>query len=127
MARACPTRRLPASFLHSLFPAHPQTTFKTADEALELANASQYGLAAAVFTADEALQERCADELRAGVVWINNAQPSPHAMPWGGFKRSGIGREMGPLALLPFLEVKSVTRWPLGVPVGWYRPEMFQG
>lgn len=41
-------------------------------------------------------------------------------MPWGGFKKSGIGREMGPLALLPFLEAKSVTTWAGTEGVGWY-------
>jgi acyl-CoA reductase-like NAD-dependent aldehyde dehydrogenase len=85
------------------------TTFKTAEEALALANDTSYGLAAAAFSEDPATLARCAGELRAGVVWLNNAQPSPHAMPWGGFKKSGIGREMGPLALLPFLEPKAVT------------------
>jgi betaine-aldehyde dehydrogenase len=96
------------------------TTFKTIDEAIELANDSEYGLAAAVFSTDKAKLDRCAEEVRAGVVWQNNAQPSPHAMPWGGFKKSGIGREMGPLSLLPFLEVKSVTGWPSDTAVGWY-------
>ena len=96
------------------------TTFKTPDEALALANDSAFGLAAAAFTQDAALQARCARELRAGVVWLNNAQPSPHAMPWGGFKHSGIGREMGPLALLPFLEPKAVTTWAGVEGVGWY-------
>ena len=73
-----------------------------------------------MFTADPALQARCAEDLRAGVVWVNNAQPSPHAMPWGGFKTSGLGRELGPLALLPFLEVKAVTVWKGTEGAGWY-------
>lgn len=76
-------------------------------------------------TADEGLQKRCARELRAGIVWINCAQPSPHAMPWGGFKRSGIGRELGPLAFYPFLEVKAVTTWDIAKPAGWYPPHYF--
>lgn len=97
------------------------TTFKTVDEAIELANNSEYGLAAAVFSTDAAKLDRVAKEVRAGVVWQNNAQPSPHAMPWGGFKKSGIGRELGPLGLLPFLEVKAVTTWPdAAAPLGWY-------
>jgi betaine-aldehyde dehydrogenase len=95
------------------------TTFKTVEEAIELANHSEYGLAAAVFSKNDTTLQRCAEELRAGVVWLNNAQPSPHAQPWGGFKKSGIGREMGPLALLPFLEAKAVTGWTAGA-VGWY-------
>ena len=99
------------------------TSFETEAEAVELANLSEFGLAAAVFTTDAARAQRVAGELRAGVVWINNAQPSPHAQPWGGFKKSGIGREMGPYALLPFLEQKAVTNWKheKGVSgLGWY-------
>ena len=96
------------------------TTFETEDEAIALANDSDFGLAAAIFTTDETRAERVAAELRAGTVWINNAQPSPHAQPWGGFKKSGIGREMGPFALLPFLEQKAVTKWDRAVPLGWY-------
>lgn len=101
------------------------TTFKTLDEAIELANDSEYGLASAIFSKDAEKCERFAREVRAGVVWQNNSQPSPHAMPWGGFKKSGFGREMGPMALLPFLEMKSVTGWPAGQPVGWYPPTHF--
>ena len=81
------------------------STFETEQEAVELANNTEYGLAAAIFSTDDAKAERVASEVRAGTVWINNAQPSPHAMPWGGFKKSGIGREMGPYALLPVSKV----------------------
>jgi betaine-aldehyde dehydrogenase len=105
-------------------PVMSLTPFKTLEEAVELANSTEYGLAAAVFTQNKDVQTRMAEELQAGVVWINNAQPSPHAMPWGGFKKSGIGREMGPLALLPFLEIKAVTTWKSG-PVGWYNQDFF--
>jgi len=96
------------------------STFETEQEAVELANNTEYGLAAAIFSTDDAKAERVASEVRAGTVWINNAQPSPHAMPWGGFKKSGIGREMGPYALLPFLEAKSVTTWDRKAKLGWY-------
>lgn len=96
------------------------TTFKTEDEAIAMANDSEFGLAAAVFSKDAARCERFAREVRAGVIWTNNAQPSPHAMPWGGFKKSGIGRELGPMCLAPFLETKAVLGWPAGKNVGWY-------
>ena len=116
---------------HTLFreevfgPVASITTFKTEAEAIALANDSEYGLAAAIFTGDAARAERVAGAVRAGTVWINNAQPSPHAQPWGGFKKSGFGREMGPLCLLPFLEMKAVTRWSGVTGVGWYPPAHF--
>ncbi len=101
------------------------STFETEEEAVTLANDSDFGLAAAIFSTDEAKAERVASEVRAGTVWINNAQPSPHAMPWGGFKKSGIGREMGPYALLPFLEAKSITTWDRKAKLGWYPESHF--
>jgi betaine-aldehyde dehydrogenase len=101
------------------------STFETEEQAVELANNSEFGLAAAIFTTDAAKADRVAAEVRAGTVWVNNAQPSPHAMPWGGFKKSGIGREMGPYALLPFLEAKSVTTWDRKVNLGWYPADYF--
>lgn len=101
------------------------STFETEAEAIELANASDFGLAAAIFSTDDAKAARVAEEVRAGTVWINNAQPSPHAMPWGGFKKSGVGREMGPYALLPFLEAKSITTWDRKARLGWYPAEYF--
>jgi len=121
---------------HTLFreevfgPVATVTTFETEDEAVALANDSAFGLAAAVFSADEARAARVADRLRAGTVWVNHAQPSPHALPWGGFKASGVGREMGPFALLPFLEQKSVNTWRTGggaptTPLGWYPASHF--
>lgn len=111
---------------HTLFreevfgPVMSVTTFATEEESIALANDSEYGLAAAVFSRDEAKCKRFARAVRAGVVWVNNAQPSPHAMPWGGFKKSGVGRELGPLCLAPFLETKAVLGWPAGEGVGWY-------
>ena len=104
------------------------STFETEAEAVALANESDFGLAAAVFSTDAARVQRVAGELRAGVVWANNAQPSPHAQPWGGFKKSGIGREMGPYALLPFLEQKAVTTWAHAKGesgLGWYPASHF--
>jgi len=65
------------------------TSFETDDEAIALANDSEYGLAAAVFSTDPARLERAAREVRAGVVWLNNAQPSPHAMPWCVHRQTG--------------------------------------
>jgi betaine-aldehyde dehydrogenase len=114
-----------AIFREEVFgPVMTITTFKTEEEALALANDTEYGLAAAVFSADPAKLQRAARAVKAGVVWLNNAQPSPHALPWGGFKKSGIGRELGPMALMPYLEQKAVLSWPSGKPAGWYAQKM---
>jgi len=105
-------------------PVMTVTTFATDDEAIALANDTEYGLAAAIFSADDAKLQRAARDIRAGVIWLNNAQPSPHALPWGGMKKSGVGRELGPMALAPYLEAKAVLSWPSGKPAGWYSHAM---
>jgi betaine-aldehyde dehydrogenase len=106
-------------------PVATVTTFATEAEAVALANDSDFGLAAAIFTRDAERGERVAAAVKAGTVWVNQAQPSPHALPWGGFKKSGTGREMGPLALLPFLEAKAVNRFVPAAPAGWYPASHF--
>ena len=82
--------------------------FKEADDVVALANDNEYGLAAAVWTNDITKAMRTARSLRAGVVWINDTQPAPTEMPWGGYKQSGIGRELGKDGVEDFLESKSV-------------------
>jgi acyl-CoA reductase-like NAD-dependent aldehyde dehydrogenase len=82
--------------------------FKDVDEVVELANDNEYGLAAAVWTKDIKKALRTARAIRAGIVWINDSQPAPTEMPWGGYKQSGIGRELGKDGIEDFLEKKSV-------------------
>lgn len=96
------------------------TSFKTEDEALALANDTEFGLAAAVMTADLARAERVADRFEAGVVWINCSQPNFLEPPWGGMKKSGIGRELGTWGLMNFLEPKQITAYRSTKPWGWY-------
>ena len=69
--------------------------FDSEAEAVRLANASQYGLAAAVLSADGDRCKRVAAALEAGIIWVNCSQPCFADVPWGGFKRSGVGRELG--------------------------------
>lgn len=96
-------------------------TFADEAEAVALANDSQYGLAAAVFTADERRLRRVARAMKAGIVWENCSQPAFPQLPWGGPKKSGLGRELGGnLGLSNYLEPKQITRYVSKEPLGWY-------
>jgi len=94
--------------------------FDTEEEAVRLANDSRFGLAAAVMTADDARAERVAAAFRAGIVWINCSQPTFTEAPWGGYKQSGIGRELGRWGLDNYLETKQITRLVSDELWGWY-------
>jgi acyl-CoA reductase-like NAD-dependent aldehyde dehydrogenase len=82
--------------------------FDDPDEVVRLANDTPYGLAAAVWTRDVKKGLGTAKALKAGVVWINDSQPAPSEAPWGGFKQSGVGRELGPWGLEDYLEIKHI-------------------
>ncbi|MEY9534223.1 acyl-CoA reductase-like NAD-dependent aldehyde dehydrogenase [Sinorhizobium fredii] len=94
--------------------------FSTEEEAIELANDSRFGLAAAVMSKDDVRAERVASAFRAGIVWINCSQPTFTEAPWGGYKESGIGRELGRWGLENYLETKQITRFATGEKWGWY-------
>ena len=83
-------------------------SYENTDDLLARANASQYGLGAGIWTSDIKQGIRLAHTLKAGTVWINGYGMLDAALPWGGFKQSGIGREMGSYALETYTEVKSV-------------------
>ena len=85
--------------------------FEGEAEAVALANASTYGLAASIWTADRARAMRVAEQVECGIVWINTWMLRDLRVPFGGMKRSGVGREGGEDALRLFTEPKSVT-WP---------------
>jgi betaine-aldehyde dehydrogenase len=94
--------------------------FETEDEAIELANDTEYGLAGAVWTADAARAQRVAGRLRAGTVWINDYNVYVPQAEWGGFKRSGIGRELGPSGLDEYREAKHIWENTAPGPSGWF-------
>lgn len=83
--------------------------FKDIDELIERANKTIYGLAAGVWTRDISKAHAIANNIRAGTVWINCYHAFDIAAPFGGFKQSGMGRELGEYGLQQYTEVKTVT------------------
>lgn len=98
-------------------------SFRTEEEAVRLANDTRFGLAAAVMSSDLERANRVARAFRAGIVWINCSQPTFTEAPWGGYKQSGIGRELGEWGFNNYLEVKQITTWDRHKPWGWYLKE----
>lgn len=84
------------------------TPFKEEAEAVKLANNSIYGLAAAVFSQNIEKAHKVAEKLEAGMVWINSSNDSDPAVPFGGVKQSGIGRELGEAGLAAYTETKAI-------------------
>ena len=83
-------------------------SFDGEEEAVAIANDTGYGLAAGIWTENVGRAHRLVPRLRAGTVWVNNYRLVSHALPFGGYKQSGVGREMGPESLNEFTEVKSI-------------------
>ncbi|MDX6694659.1 MAG: hypothetical protein QOF02_2262 [Blastocatellia bacterium] len=95
-------------------------TFKDEDELIKQANETIYGLSAGIWTRDIVRAHRFAKEVHAGTIWINTFNMFNAAVPFGGFKQSGYGREMGKHALELYTQVKSVWVDLSGKPIGWY-------
>lgn len=94
--------------------------FETESDAIRIANATPYGLAAAVWSRDIFKAFRVVKALRAGVVWVNHMQPTYVEAPWGGYKQSGFGRELGRWGIEEYLETKQVHINLNEQPIGWY-------
>jgi aldehyde dehydrogenase (NAD+) len=95
-------------------------TFKDEDDLIKQANDTIYGLSAGIWTRDITRAHRFAKEIKAGVVWINTYNMFNAASPFGGYKQSGYGREMGRHALELYTQVKSVWVDLSGKPIGWF-------
>jgi betaine-aldehyde dehydrogenase len=94
--------------------------FDGESEAIRIANDTPYGLAAAVWTRDIYKAFRVVKSLRAGIIWVNHMQPTYVEAPWGGYKQSGFGRELGPWGLEEYLETKQVFVNLDEAPIAWY-------
>ncbi|THW88670.1 ALDH-like protein [Aureobasidium pullulans] len=84
------------------------TSFGNEQEAIDAANDTTYGLGAAVFTKDLERAHRVAEEIEAGMVWVNSSQDCDPRVPFGGVKQSGIGRELGQAGLEAYSQIKAV-------------------
>jgi betaine-aldehyde dehydrogenase len=94
--------------------------FTTEEEAIRLGNDTTYGLSGAVWTSDPERAQRVASRLRHGTVWINDYNTYFPEAEWGGFKQSGIGRELGPTGLDEYREIKHVYENTKPAPGGWF-------
>jgi len=96
------------------------STFNSEEEAVQLANDTEYGLAAGIWTENVHRAARVAQQIRAGILWVNTYHPTFNEMPWGGYKQSGIGRELGLHGIEEYLETKQVNINIDEAPIGWY-------
>lgn len=95
-------------------------TFRTEEEAVRLGNDTIYGLAGAVWTGDSSKAHRVAAALRHGTIWINDYHPYRPAAEWGGFKQSGVGRELGHVGFAEYVEPKHIYENLQPAPSGWF-------
>jgi betaine-aldehyde dehydrogenase len=95
-------------------------TFADEAQAVAVANDTIYGLAGAVFTEDIGKAHRVIRKLRAGITWINTYHPTYNEAPWGGYKQSGIGRELGTYGYDAYTEVKQISVNLEVEPSGWF-------
>jgi acyl-CoA reductase-like NAD-dependent aldehyde dehydrogenase len=103
-------------------PVAPIVRVGSLDEAIELANSTRFGLGANIYTGDLKTMVRCMREVKAGTVWFNDPLTDNDAGPFGGFKQSGLGRELGREGLEAFQETKHVHIETEIAPKEWWYP-----
>jgi len=96
--------------------------FRDLDEAVALANSTLYGLSAAVWSRDFSTCLTAARRIRAGTVWVNTFLEGHAELPFGGYRESGIGRELGRLATEDYTETKTL-HMHMGERTDWYVPK----
>ncbi|MBK9294102.1 MAG: aldehyde dehydrogenase family protein [Oligoflexia bacterium] len=94
--------------------------FKTEEEAVQIANDTIYGLAAGVWTQNVTRATRVVGQIRAGITWVNHYHPTFNELPWGGYKQSGHGRELGMYGIEEYLETKQININLDTTPIAWY-------
>jgi betaine-aldehyde dehydrogenase len=94
--------------------------FDSEEDAIRIANDTPYGLAGAVWTRDVFRGIRVLKQIRAGILWLNTYHPTYNEAPWGGYKQSGFGRELGPYGIEGYLETKQINVNLTDSPIGWY-------
>lgn len=94
--------------------------FSNEEEAIQIANDTEYGLAAAVWSKNIFRAMRVIRQVRAGITWINTYHPTFNEMPWGGYKQSGWGRELGLHGIEGYLEIKQININLDEAPINWY-------
>ncbi len=95
--------------------------FDSEEEAVQLANDTIYGLAGGVFTTDQNKGLHVLRKLRAGITWLNTYHPTFNEAPWGGYKQSGWGRELGTFGLDEYLETKQININTAPAKLGWFK------
>ena len=94
--------------------------FDSEEEAIEIANATQFGLATSIWTRDIRRAHRVAGRMNCGIIWINDHHRIDPASPWGGFKASGMGRENGIAAYHGYTQIRNVIVNLSDEPFDWY-------
>ena len=114
------TKENPAVIEEGFGPVITVETFSTEEEAIEIANHTEYGLAGAVWSSDAGTANRVSRRLRHGTIWINDYHPYVPQAEWGGFKMSGVGRELGLAGLDEYREAKHIYQNTEPAVSGWF-------